>query len=139
MFIGSFTWMLSTDLEPGISLFCTANVLHTIPPALQEPHGSDPAIGLHGGSKSWKSPRNSWVPKQDEGITGLAGEVEFQDDGLKELITLLTAVKPEFRNLEREIGNVLPQDSAAGGGPTRPRWKADKGELAKAVIRQPKR
>jgi len=71
------------------------------------------------------------VPKQMKD-NGLAGEVEFQDDGLKELITYYSR-EAGVRNLEREVGNVcrkIARQVVVHASKT----DADKGDLAKAVI-----
>jgi ATP-dependent Lon protease len=95
------------DVEYDLSqvfFIATANVLHTIPPALQD---RMEVIRLSGYTELEKMEiaKRFLVPKQTSG-TGLSLEkVEFEEGGLRELILHYTR-EAGVRNLEREIGNV---------------------------------
>jgi ATP-dependent Lon protease len=95
------------DVEYDLSqvLFvATANVLHTIPGPLQD---RMEILRLHGYTEVEKLEiaKQYLVKKQREG-TGLTEEnIEFSDEGLKDLIRGYTR-EAGVRNLEREIGNV---------------------------------
>jgi ATP-dependent Lon protease len=95
------------DVEYDLSqvfFICTANVLHTIPPALQD---RMEVIRLPGYTELEKSEiaRRFLVRKQTEqaGLTGQ--QIQFADEGLAVLIQHYTR-EAGVRNLEREIGNV---------------------------------
>ena len=95
------------DVEYDLSevlFIATANVLHTIPPALQD---RMEVIRLSGYTELEKLEiaKRFLVPKQME-QTGLSDkQVELTDDGLKTLVLNYTR-ESGVRNLEREIGNV---------------------------------
>ena len=95
------------DVEYDLSqvfFIATANVLHTVPPALQD---RMEVIRLSGYTELEKLEiaKRFLVPKQMK-QTGLkAGDLEFTDDGLQSLIQSYTR-EAGVRNLEREIGNV---------------------------------
>jgi ATP-dependent Lon protease len=87
-----------------VFFIATANVLHTVPPALQD---RMEVIRLSGYTEFEKMEiaRRFLVPKQMK-ATGLEAEhLEFQDSGLMALIQNYTR-EAGVRNLEREIGNV---------------------------------
>jgi len=95
------------DVEYDLSqvfFIATANVLHTIPPALQD---RMEVIRLSGYTELEKMEiaKRFLVPKQ----TAQAGlgdtAIEFQDAGLLELVHYYTR-EAGVRNLEREVGNV---------------------------------
>jgi ATP-dependent Lon protease len=95
------------DVEYDLSqvfFIATANVLHTVPPALQD---RMEVIRLSGYTELEKLEiaKRFLVPKQMK-QTGLKdGDLEFTDDGLQSLIQFYTR-EAGVRNLEREIGNV---------------------------------
>ncbi len=95
------------DVEYDLSevfFIATANVLHTIPPALQD---RMEVIRLSGYTEMEKMEiaKRFLVPKQmkETGLT--ARDIEFTDEGLRTLIQRYTR-EAGVRNLEREIGNV---------------------------------
>jgi ATP-dependent Lon protease len=95
------------DVEYDLSqvfFIATANVLHTIPPALQD---RMEVIRLSGYTELEKMEiaKRFLVRKQME-ATGLTNDqVEFADSGLNALIQYYTR-EAGVRNLEREIGNI---------------------------------
>jgi ATP-dependent Lon protease len=95
------------DVEYDLSqvfFIATANVLHTVPPALQD---RMEVIRLSGYTELEKLEiaKRFLVPKQMK-QTGLkSGDLEFTDEGLQSLIQFYTR-EAGVRNLEREIGNV---------------------------------
>jgi ATP-dependent Lon protease len=95
------------DVEYDLSqvfFIATANVLHTVPPALQD---RMEVIRLSGYSELEKMEiaKRFLVRKQME-QTGLGKDrIEFADDGLNGLIQYYTR-EAGVRNLEREIGNL---------------------------------
>ncbi|MEQ1884068.1 MAG: endopeptidase La [Bryobacteraceae bacterium] len=113
------------DVEYDLSqvfFIATANVMHTIPPALQD---RMEVIRLSGYTELEKMEiaKKFLVPKQTAG-TGLSLEqIEFTDAGINELILHYTR-EAGVRNLEREVGNVcrkvarLVVNSQVTGGET---------------------
>jgi ATP-dependent Lon protease len=95
------------DVEYDLSqvfFIATANVLHTIPPALQD---RMEVIRLSGYTELEKMEiaKRFLVPKQMKD-TGLSEkQIQFEDSGLQELTQYYTR-EAGVRNLEREIGNL---------------------------------
>ncbi|MEO8099272.1 MAG: endopeptidase La, partial [Acidobacteriota bacterium] len=95
------------DVEYDLSqvfFIATANVLHTIPPALQD---RMEVIRLSGYTEVEKLEiaKRFLAPKQKKD-TGLNDkQIEFTDEGLRELVLHYTR-EAGVRNLEREVGNV---------------------------------
>ena len=131
------------DVEYDLSqvfFIATANVLHTIPPALQD---RMEVIRLSGYTELEKLEiaKRFLVVKQqkDSGLT--EGQVEFPDEGLQELIQHYTR-EAGVRNLEREIGNVCRKIARAvvnsQSSAEKPK-KAKKAEkVEKTIITRPK-
>jgi ATP-dependent Lon protease len=95
------------DVEYDLSqvfFIATANVLHTIPPALQD---RMEVIRLSGYTELEKMEiaKRFLVPKQQK-ATGLdENQIVFTDEGIRSLVQNYTR-EAGVRNLEREIGNV---------------------------------
>jgi ATP-dependent Lon protease len=123
------------DVEYDLSqvfFIATANVLHTVPPALQD---RMEVIRLSGYTELEKLEiaKRFLVPKQMK-QTGLkAGNLDFTDDGLQSLIQSYTR-EAGVRNLEREVGNVCRKIARsvvnAQGGAKR----SDSIKIPKAVL-----
>jgi ATP-dependent Lon protease len=95
------------DVEYDLSqvfFIATANVLHTVPPALQD---RMEVIRLSGYTEYEKLEigKRFLVRKQMEQAGLSKNDIEFTDDGLSGLIQFYTR-EAGVRNLEREIGNV---------------------------------
>jgi len=95
------------DVEYDLSqvfFIATANVLHTIPPALQD---RMEVIRLSGYTEIEKMEiAKRFLVKKQMKDTGLSGkEIEFLDEGLMTLVQGYTR-EAGVRNLEREVGNV---------------------------------
>jgi ATP-dependent Lon protease len=95
------------DVEYDLSqvfFVATANVMHTIPPALQD---RMEVIRLSGYTELEKMEiAKRFLVRKQKAATGLnEDQIDFQDDGLASLIQYYTR-ESGVRNLEREIGNV---------------------------------
>ncbi len=95
------------DVEYDLSqvfFIATANVLHTIPPALQD---RMEVIRLSGYTELEKLEiaRRFLVKKQMEAAGLNSDQIQFTDEGLSNLIQFYTR-ESGVRNLEREVGNV---------------------------------
>ena len=95
------------DVEYDLSqvfFIATANVMHTIPPALQD---RMEVIRLSGYTELEKMEiaKRFLVRKQMEATGLTADQIEFKDDGLNGLVQFYTR-ESGVRNLEREVGNV---------------------------------
>jgi ATP-dependent Lon protease len=95
------------DVEYDLSevfFIATANVLHTVPPALQD---RMEVIRISGYTELEKMEiaRKFLVPKQTKACGLEPDQLEFKDDGLLDLIQSYTR-EAGVRNLEREVGNV---------------------------------
>src|ERR687893_629672 len=109
------------DVEYDLSkvfFIATANVLHTIPPALQD---RLEILRLSGYTEREKLEiaKRHLVKKQAEGSGLKPEQVEFTDDGILEIVRHYTR-EAGVRNLEREIGSccrkVARQMVASGAG-----------------------
>jgi len=123
------------DVEYDLSqvfFVATANVMHTIPPALQD---RMEVIRLSGYTELEKMEiaKRFLVRKQTE-ATGLGKEqIDFTDSGINGLIQYYTR-EAGVRNLEREIGNVCRKIARQVVNNQGVKDKKDKKELPKAVI-----
>ena len=105
------------DVEYDLSqvfFIATANVLHTIPPALQD---RMEVIRLSGYTELEKLEiAKRFLVKKQMDAAGLTGEeIDFREDGLLSLIQFYTR-ESGVRNLEREIGKSQPQGCAQDRG-----------------------
>src|SRR6202165_2120776 len=120
------------DVEYDLSqvfFIATANVLHTIPPALQD---RMEVLRLHGYTELEKVEiaRQFLVPKQFK-ATGLTEkQIEFTEPGIQELILHYTR-EAGVRNLEREIGNICRKIARIVVNARTEKGAAKKGKLQK--------
>src|SRR6266853_1852800 len=127
------------DVEYDLSqvfFIATANVLHTIPPALQD---RMEVIRLSGYTELEKLEiAKRFLIRKQMLATGLNEErIQFEDSGLQELIQHYTR-EAGVRNLEREIGNVCRKIARsvvnAEAEKEKEKDKAKRKDLPKAVI-----
>jgi len=95
------------DVEYDLSqvfFVATANVMHTIPPALQD---RMEVLRLHGYTEPEKSRlQKQFLVKKQMLQAGLTEKnVQFSDDAIRQIIRAYTR-EAGVRNLEREIGNI---------------------------------
>src|SRR6202050_496448 len=95
------------DVEYDLSqvfFVATANVMHTIPPALPD---RMEVLRLHGYTEPEKVEiaKRFLVPKQQKEAGLSDQQIEFSDDAIRQMIRGFTR-EAGVRNLEREIGNV---------------------------------
>jgi ATP-dependent Lon protease len=123
------------DVEYDLSqvfFIATANVLHTIPPALQD---RMEVIRLSGYTELEKMEiaKRFLVPKQTK-ETGLGeGQVQFTDEGIQELMQHYTR-EAGVRNLEREIGNVCRKVARTVVNAQSEKGAKKKDQIEKALI-----
>jgi ATP-dependent Lon protease len=96
------------DIEYDLSqvfFICTANVIHTVPPALQD---RMEVIRLSGYTENEKLEiaKRFLVPKQMKACGLTEKQAEFTDAGLMSLVQYYTR-EAGVRNLEREAGNIF--------------------------------
>jgi len=95
---------LDVDYDLSQVLFvATANVMHTIPPALQDRMRFS-ACKATPSRRNWRSPANIWSRSSARNRPERENIV-FNDDAILEIIRSYTR-EAGVRNLEREIGNV---------------------------------
>jgi ATP-dependent Lon protease len=123
------------DVEYDLSqvfFIATANVLHTVPPALQD---RMEVIRLSGYTEVEKLEiaKRFLVPKQMKQTGVKQDYLEFADDGLQSLIQSYTR-EAGVRNLEREIGNVCRKVARKVVNSQTDSKRAEKKKDAKAVL-----
>src|SRR5436309_409246 len=95
------------DVEYDLSqvfFICTANVLHTVPPALQD-RMEVIRLSRYTELENHEIARRFLIRKQLEATGLIVNHIEFTDAGLNGLIQYYSR-EAGVRNLEREIGNV---------------------------------
>ncbi len=120
------------DVEYDLSqvfFIATANVMYTIPPALQD---RMEVIRLSGYTELEKMEiaKRFLVPKQEKDAGLTAKEIQFTDEGVNEVMSHYTR-EAGVRNLEREIGNVCRK---VARGVVNSQASPKKGGFEKAVI-----
>src|SRR5439155_548758 len=126
------------DVEYDLSqvfFIATANVIHTVPPALQD---RMEVIRLSGYTELEKMEiaKRFLVKKQMEATGVGQDQVDFKEEGISSLIQYYTR-EAGVRNLEREIGNVCRKVARQVVNASSSKEK-DKKALAKAVINDAK-
>ena len=118
------TTSTSSSTSPSVFFIATANVLHTIPQALQD---RMEVLRLPGYTEREKVEiaKRHLIPKQIKSHGLEEKNIAFTDDALQEVIRRYTR-EAGVRNMEREISSDLPQGRAQGraGGQGLPRRRS---------------
>ena len=105
------------DVEYDLSkvmFIATANVTHTIPAPLKDRMEIIPLSGYTHQREAGHRPAVPGAEAEARSRASTDAKISFEDEALEELIESYTR-EAGVRNLEREVGSVLPQDRAPGG------------------------
>ena len=105
------------DVEYDLSkvmFIATANVLHSIPPALQD---RMEVIRLSGytPTRSWRSPGGSWSRSRSSSTGSTEAQVELRGRGACATVIERYTREAGVRNLEREIASICRKVARRGG------------------------